>query len=148
VTRPTEVVAGQDLLTDQNPASVDVSDSGLPPLASRNLASFAGTTMQTLLTTTVDDADELRMRAASLLREGGFFVRCTGKVTLDALGVVLRVGAIVEIDGIGICHSGKYFVWSVRHKITQASYEMAFVLVRNAVGAAPSSAGGLLGGLV
>jgi hypothetical protein len=100
-----------------------------------------------MLTTTVDDNSELQMRAASLLREGGFFVRCTGKVTLDALGLVLRVGSIVEIDGIGTVHSGKYFVWSVSHTIKQDSYEMAFVLLRNAVGSPPSSSGGLLGGL-
>jgi phage protein D len=147
VTRPTEVVAGQDLFTDENPANADVTDSGLTLLSDRGLASFAGQTMEAMLTTTVDDNGELQMRAASLLREGGFFVRCTGAVTLDALGVVLRVGSIVEIDGIGGVHSGKYLVWSVRHKITQDSYQMTFVLVRNAVGAPPSSASTLLGSL-
>lgn len=150
VMRPAEVTAQQGLFTDTNPASVDVTDSGLPPLAAQDFASFAtlnGKTMLAMLTTTVDDADELRMRAVSLLREGGFFVRCTGKVTLDALGVVLRVGSIVEIDGIGSVHSGNYYVWSVRHTIKQESYEMAFVLVRNAVGSPPPSAGGLLGNL-
>jgi phage protein D len=147
VMRPDEVVAGQDLLTGPDPAKADVTDSGLPVLADRNLASFTGQTMRAMLTTTVDDNSELQMRAASLLREGGFFVRCTGKVTLDALGLVLRVGSIVEIDGIGTVHSGKYFVWSVSHTIKQDSYEMAFVLLRNAVGSPPSSSGGLLGGL-
>jgi phage protein D len=148
VMRPTEVVAGQDLLTDSNPAQADVTDSGLLPLAERNLASFAGQTMEAMLTTTVDDNGELQMRAASLLREGGFFVRCTGKVTLDALGLVLRAGSVVQLAGVGSLHSGNYFVWSVRHTIKQDSYEMAFVLVRNAVGSPPASLGsGLLGGL-
>src|SRR6202035_889951 len=77
VARPTEVFASQDLFTDQNPAVADVTDSGLPLLSGRGLATFAGKPMQTLLTTTVDDIAELQMRAASLLREGGFFVRCT-----------------------------------------------------------------------
>jgi phage protein D len=148
VTRPSETVAGQDLFTDANPASADATDSGLTLLADRGLAGFAGKTKKAMLTTTVDDSGELRMRAVSLLREGGFFVRCTGKVELSALGVVLRVGTIVEIDGIGSVHSGNYYVWSVRHTITQDSYQMAFVLVRNAVGASPSAAGGLLGNLV
>lgn len=148
VTRPTEVVGGQDLFTDENPASVDITNSGLTPIANRGLASFAGKTMEAMLTTTVDDIGELQMRAASLLREGGFFVRCTGTVDLSALGVVLRVGSVVEIDGIGSVHSGNYYVWSVRHTITLDSYRMAFVLVRNAVGAAPSSAGGFVASLV
>lgn len=147
VTQPSEVLAGQDLFTSDTPASADVTDSGLTPLASRSLATFAGRTMTAMLTTTVDDNGELQLRSASLLREGGFFVRCTGKIDLSALGVVLRVGAVVAVAGIGSVHSGNYYVWSVRHTIKQDSYEMAFVLVRNAVGAAPSAAGGLLGGL-
>lgn len=148
VTRPSEVVAGQDLFTDTNPASADETNSGLTLLSDRGLAMFAGKVMQAMLTTTVDDNVELQMRAVSLLREGGFFVRCTGKVDLSALGIVLQVGAIVEVDGIGAVHSGNYYVWSVRHTIKEDSHQMAFVLVRNAVGAAPASASSLLGNLV
>jgi phage protein D len=148
VTRPSEVAAGQDLFTGSDPAAADETASGLTLLGDRGLAAFAGQPMQAMLTTTVDDNAELKMRAVSLLREGGFFVRCTGKVELSSIGLVLRVGSIVEIDGIGSVHSGKYYVWSVRHTITQDSYIMAFVLVRNAVGSLPSSAGTLLGNLV
>ncbi len=146
VMRPVEVLAGQALLTDENPANVDLTDPGLPLLSDNGLADFAPKTMKALLTTTVDDIGELNMRAASLLREGGFFVRCAGKVTLDSLGVVMRVGSIVQIAGVGAVHSGNYFVWSVRHTITLDAYEMAFELVRNALGTAPASTGGLPGG--
>jgi phage protein D len=148
ITRAAEVVAGQDLFTSDTPASADVTDSGLPLLSDQSLAAFAGQTMTAMLTTTVDDSGELNMRAVSLLREGGFFVRCTGKLDLSALGIVLRVGAVVAVAGVGSVHSGNYYVWSVRHTIKQDSYEMAFVLVRNSVGTAPSSALGSLGGLV
>jgi hypothetical protein len=61
---------------------------------------------------------------------------------------VLRVGDVVAVAGVGTVHTGNYYVWSVRHTITKDSYDMAFVLVRNAVGNAPSFAGGLLSGLV
>jgi hypothetical protein len=44
-------------------------------------------------------------------------------------------------------HSGKYFVWSIRHTITQDTHRMRFVLTRNAVGPAPPAEGGL-GGLL
>lgn len=150
VTRPTEVAARQALFTDDSDGGVsgDASDAGLSLLADRRLADFAGRAMKAMLTTAVDDAGELQMRATSLLREGGFFVRCTGDVDLAALGSVLRVGTVVQVDGAGSVHSGKYFVWSVRHAITLDAYKMTFVLVRNAVGPAPSPAGGPLGGLV
>jgi phage protein D len=149
VTRPTEVKGMQALFTDASDdgATADVTDSGLTSLAARDLASFAGKSMTVMLTTTVDDAGELGMRATSLLREGGFFVRCTGVVDLSALGVVLRVGALVTVNGIGSVHSGTYYVWSVKHAINLGSYQMSFVLVRNAVGSAPSTTGDLLGSL-
>ena len=150
VTRPTEVLAAQALFTDSSDdgASVDVADSGLPALAARGASDFAGRPMKAMLTTTVDDVGELTMRATSLLREGGFFVRCTGAVDLSALGTVLRVGTLVTVNGIGSVHSGNYYVWSVHHTIHLDSYQMGFVLVRNAVGTAPAAAGDLLGGLV
>ena len=150
VTRPTEVDARQALFTDDSDGGVtgDATDSGLALLADRGLAEFAGKPMKAMLTTAVDDAGELQMRATSLLREGGFFVRATGDVDIAALGGVLRVGSVVELDGCGSLYSGKYFVWSVRHAITLDAYKMSFVLVRNAVGPKPSPAGGPLGGLV
>ena len=149
VARPTEVDARQALFTDASDGGVtgDATDTGPALLAERGLAELAGRPMTALLTTTVDDAGELQMRAASLLREASFFVRCTGDVDLAALGAVLRVGAIVQLDGVGSVHAGKYLVWSVRHAITLDAYKMSFVLVRNAVGPVPSPAGGLLGGL-
>ena len=148
VTRPTEVDARQALFTDPGDGVAgDATDSGLPLLAERGLAELAGRPMKALLTTTVDDAGELQMRTTSLLREASFFVRCTGDVDLAALGAVLRVGAIVQLDGVGSLHSGKYLVWSVKHAITLDAYKMSFVLVRNAVGPVPAPAGGPLGGL-
>jgi phage protein D len=147
VTRPTEVLAAQALFTSSDAASADVTDSGLTSLGDRDASTFAGQSMKAMLTATVDDAGELTMRATSLLREGSFFVRCTGQVDLSTLGVVLRVGALVTVNGIGSVHSGTYYVWSVHHTIKLDSYLMSFVLVRNAVGNAPSSTGDLLGGL-
>ncbi|WNG35771.1 phage late control D family protein [Archangium violaceum] len=144
VSRPTDVAA-QQVLTQgsaSESASGDASDSGLQPLDERGLADFAGRPMKVMLTTTVDDAGELQQRARALLRESGFFSRCTGEVDVAALKAVLRVGTVVRIDGAGSLHSGKYLVWSVRHTITADSHRMGFVLVRNAVGPAPSGSGG------
>jgi hypothetical protein len=150
VGRPTEVLAAQALFddSDEDGASVDQTDSGLDLLDDRGLSDFAGKTMSVLLTAPVDAADELTLRAQSVLREAGWFVRCSGQADVSRLNAVLRVGTVVQINGAGSLNSGKYFVWSVRHTIGKDSHKMNFVLVRNAIGSLPSSGGGLLGGLL
>lgn len=149
VTRPTAVKASQALFNDddEDGVSADTSDSGLALLDARRLADFSGKPMTVLLTAPVDNSGELTLRAQSLLREAGWFVRCEGEADASRLHAVLRAGTVVKIEGIGSLHSGKYYVWSVRHTITAEAHKMKFVLVRNAIGPQPSGGGGLLGGL-
>jgi len=148
-TRATDVRARQALFTDDDAdgTSADTSDSGLALLDERGLADFTGQTMTVLVTAPVDEAGELQLRAQSVLREAGWFVRCEGEADVARLKVVLRAGTVVKITGVGSLHSGKYFVWSVRHTIDPDAHKMKFVLVRNAVGPAPSGSDGILGGL-
>jgi phage protein D len=150
VTRPTAVVARQALFSDadEDGVSADTSDSGLPLLAERGLAQFSGKPLTVLLTAPVDDAGELAMRARSLLRESAWFVRCEGEADLARLNTVLRVGMVVRVNTAGSVHSGKYLVWNVRHTIDGQSHKMKFVLVRNAVGPAPSGGAGGLAALI
>jgi phage protein D len=148
VTRPTAVQASQALFNDtsEDGVSADTNDADLPLLADRSLATFAGHPMTVLLTAPVDDAGELQLRAKSLLREASWFAKCEGEADAARLNAILRVGTIVQIVGIGSLNSGKYYVWSVRHRITTESHKMKFTLVRNAVGSPPGA--GLLGGLL
>jgi phage protein D len=150
VTRPTSVIARQALFTDDDEDGVsgDTSDSGLNSLGDRALADFAGKPMTVLLAAPVDDGGELSLRAQSLLREADWFVRCEGQADVARLNAILRADTVVEIDGIGGLHSGKYYVWSVRHTITADSHKMKFVLMRNAVGPAPSDGAGGLAALI
>lgn len=148
---PSDVSARQALFNDdaEDGVSAEATQSELTLLDERDLATFAGRTHKALLTTTVDDAEELALRARSLLRESGFFVRCAGEADVTAVGAVLRACDIVQIDGAGSVHSGKYLVWSVKHQITGDAHKMKFTLVRNAVGNAPAGgAGGLLSGVL
>ena len=133
VARPTEVLA-QALALEKDAADGGTTDSGLQALDSRPLARFAGKAMKTRLTAAVDGGGELRSRAESLLREASWFVTCEGEGDLARIRVVLRVGTLVQVNGAGLMHSGRYLVWSVRHTITVKSHRMKFVLVRNAVG--------------
>ena len=147
IMRPSANIAMQTLFTssDQDGAGGTNSDSGLTALEAQNLAAFAGTTVTSLLTAAVDDGQELTERSQSVLIEAGWFVKCTGTADVDRLGSILRAGAVTQLNAAGSLHSGKYFVWSVRHKITAEKHTMDFVLMRNAIGA-PAGAG-LLGGL-
>jgi len=145
VMRPSAVIARQALFNDDDPdgANSDTSSSGLTALGERALADFVGQPMTVLLAAPVDDGGELTLRAQSLLREGQWFVRCEAQADVARLGFILRAGTVVAIGGIGAVHSGKYYVWSVRHTITADSHKMKIVLVRNAVGSAPTAGGGL-----
>jgi hypothetical protein len=149
VSRPTEVQMAQALFndSDEDGVSVDQTDSGLDPLDDQDLATFSGKSMTVMLTAPVDSADELTLRAESVLREAAWFVRCTGEADVSRLNVVLRVGTVVQINGAGALNSGNYFVWSVRHTIDKQGHKMNFVLVRNAVGTPAPSASSVLGGL-
>lgn len=149
VMRPTAVTAKQALFTDSDPEGADGStaDSGLDAMEQRSLSDFSTQTVTTLLTAPVDDAGELTLRAQSVLREAGWFVRCEGSADAGRVGAILRAGTVARLDAAGAVHSGNYFVWSVRHKITAQKHTMDFVLMRNAVGAS-ASGGSLLGGLL
>lgn len=141
VSRPTSVIARQALFNDTSPATGDSTDSGLTPLDAQGPSDFSGKTMTVMLTTAVDDAQELTLRAQALLREAGWFVRCEGEVDVSRLNSVLRVATVVQVNGAGALNSGKYFVWNVQHTITADSHKMKFVLVRNALGPPPSGGG-------
>src|SRR5262249_27266351 len=92
-----------------------------------------------LLTAPVDDGGELLMRAQSVLRDAGWFVRCQGITDAGRLGSILRASMVARLDAAGALHSGNYLVWSVRHRITAERHVMEFVLRRNAVGTLPSA---------
>ncbi|MGH7881247.1 MAG: phage late control D family protein, partial [Candidatus Binataceae bacterium] len=111
--RPTTVAARQALFTDndQDGVGADTADSGLALLDKRGLAVFTGKVMKVILTAPVDHGGELGMRARSLLREAGWFVRCEGEADVARLNAILRAGTVVQLGGLGALHSGKYYVW-------------------------------------
>lgn len=147
VLRPSANLAKQTLFSDSDADGTGgtTSDSGLTLLEAQGLSDFAGTTVTSLLTATVNDGEELTLRSQSVLIESGWFVRCTGSTDVNRLGAILRAGTVAQLNAAGSLHSGKYFVWSVRHRITLEKHTMEFVMLRNAVGA-PASPGMLSSG--
>jgi Phage tail baseplate hub (GPD) len=140
VMRPTNVQTSQISFTDSSGKAVpaDTDSSGLDPMDELDLAGYSGQ-YGTALLTAAADPPELPQQAAALLREAGWLARCEGTVDAERIGTLLRVGTVVTIEGAGTLHSGNWFVWTVRHVITQDAYRMRFTLVRNAVG--PAAAG-------
>jgi phage protein D len=141
ITRPTRVNARQALFTDASAEGADggADSSGLSAMDELGLSDFAGAVVSTALSAPVDDSGDLKTRSQSTLQDAGWFVRCEGETDPGVLGRVLRTGTVVAIEGMGSMHSGNYFVWSVRHILSAERHRMRFVLLRNAVGPAPSS---------
>jgi hypothetical protein len=139
-TRPTAVTARSALFSDADPdaANGDTDDSGLTALSDQTLSAFADTDMTVMLGTVVDSAGALVQRAQGVLREAGWFARCEGEADVERLGVVLRAGMLVNLVGVGALHSGKWIVWTVRHRLTKEKHTMRFTLLRNAVGSPPA----------
>jgi phage protein D len=146
VMRPSEVDASQVPLNQSSNGGVagDAVASGLAPLDERDYETYAGQPTTLLLTATAD-VPELRQRSAATLRDAGWFVRCRGETNVDRLGATLRAGTVVAVEGAGSLHSGNWFVWSVRHRISVDVVKLEFTLVRNAMG--PATGGSLLGAI-
>jgi hypothetical protein len=84
-------------------------------------------------------------RARQLAINGQFSIRAEGELDGALYGHVLKVGLPVEVDGVGDANSGRYYVDKVTHLFDVNGYKQNFVLLRNALGRAPSAS---IGGAV
>jgi hypothetical protein len=141
--RPTEVAAAQVDMTQSpgQPVTQTAEDSGLDPMDSRDYATYLGQTNSMILSAAADVPD-LTQRAAAVLADSGFFVKCTGKTTADRLSTILRVGDVVTLEGAGSIHSGNWLVWDVISEFSMEAFTMEFTLLRNAMG--PPAQGGAM----
>ncbi len=136
VMRPTTVTASQLPLDDATaePVTSEVSNSGITAMAARGYPAYVGHNAPSLRLTATADAPELAYRARGALADAQWFARCRGEAELGRLGVVMRVGTTVAIDGAGGLNSGTWLVWSVIHRVTAEAHALHFTLVRNAIG--------------
>jgi phage protein D len=130
VERPTTASAKQLGLRDKGTIDGDVARSPLSPLGARAFADIAAA-RGVQVVAPVDDVGDLRARAEAALVDGGWFIRARGETSTRALGAVLRAHTIVQLDGMGRRHSGRYVVSSVRHRIDATAHAMEFTLARN-----------------
>jgi hypothetical protein len=104
-------------------------------LGSTGLSTLNGSEQQSIhLAPTVDDAGALTARSRGALRDAQWFINATCQTSLHRLCAIVRFHTIVEVQGAGSRHSGKYYVTAVKHKIDAAAHVMELELQRNAWG--------------
>ena len=59
----------------------------------------------------------------------------TTETTRERVGRAVRAHTVLELQGAGSRHSGRYLVAAVRHTIDTGSHRMELELLRNAWGA-------------
>jgi hypothetical protein len=104
-------------------------------LGSEGLAKVTNANPQSIhLAPPVDDAGALKARGKAALREAQWFINAECQTSLHRLGKIVQVHTIVNVQGAGSRHSGKYYVTGVKHTIDAASHAMELKLTRNAWG--------------
>lgn len=134
VERPTSVDGKQLDLNTKEDLDGGTADPPLPALGDKDLATITGDTRSIFLAAPVDDAGDLQSRSAGALIPSCFFIRVTGETSREQVGEPVRAHTVVELQGAGSRHSGKYFVAGVRHTIDSARHRMELELLRNAWG--------------
>jgi phage protein D len=131
VERPSTAQGDQYVLRTKALVSGTVERSPLTPLGG---LAFADVAMRrdVRVGAPVDDAGDFKARSEAALIEGSWFVRARGITNATAAGIPLHAHAIVQLEGIGSRHSGKYVVAAVRHVLDVDGHSMHVELIRNA----------------
>ncbi len=132
VERPTSFEAMHVDLNDKKKLDGSTKKSPLAALGERDLASITGDKRSMFLAAPIDEAGDLVARTEGAAIESSWFVRATCSTNVETLGAIVHAHAVVELEGAGSRHSGKYFVASVKHTIDPALHAMEIELVRNA----------------
>ena len=104
-------------------------------LGTTGLSQLNGSEPQTIqLAPAVDDAGAMEARSRGALRDAQWFIKATCQTSLHRLCNIVRFHTIVEVQGAGSRHSGKYYVTGVKHKIDAVGYGMEVEMERNAWG--------------
>jgi phage protein D len=123
-------------------APVDINDE--TKLGAQRLDEILGPGAHTVeISLAEEDAGALETRLKAALREAQWFINATCRTSLNRLCKLVQVHSIVEIQGAGSRHSGKYYVTGVKHTIDSVAHIMDLELERNAWGADAAGLQGL-----
>jgi hypothetical protein len=132
VERPAVVQGDQLPLRSKESFSGDLDKSPLTLLGTVGFSDVASNKKEVRVVAPLDDAGDFKPRSEAALIEGAWFTRAKGSAVTRALKAVLHTHTVVQLNGAGTRHSGKYVVSAVRHLIDSDNHTMHFELIRNA----------------
>jgi hypothetical protein len=135
IERATAATALALKLEDKTDLDGGVLTSPITALGTTPLSSIGAPNRTLMIAPPVDDVADLVQRAEGALIEEGWFVKASFTVDFATLKSVVRAHTMLQLDGAGSRHSGKYFVAAVHHQINTSGHKMDVELVRNAWGA-------------
>lgn len=131
VERPATLDLQQLDLGNREKIEVSAVKSGLTGLADQLLADVAPALRSGHFAVPLDDNGDLTARGQAALLHSDMFVRAHISAKASVLQGVVRAHTVVNLNGVGSRHSGKYLVWSVAHLIKDGEHTMQIELVRN-----------------
>jgi phage protein D len=135
IRRPSVSESRQINLRNKEEIKGRVSLADEETLGGKNLIEVANFFTDILfLTMPADDAGTLMARNRAVIREAQWFITATCRTSMDRLCHLLRAHTLVEVQGAGKRHSGKYYVTGVKHTINALAHTMEVELARNAWG--------------
>jgi hypothetical protein len=134
VERPTSVEGLQLDLNSKSDLDGGVAQTPQTILGDVGLKAITGDTRSILVSAPADDTGDMQARGEGALIEADWFIRATCQISTNQLGGIVRCHTVVDLNGAGSRHSGKYFVAGVRHTIDNTAHLMDVELVRNGWG--------------
>ena len=118
----------------ESEASTTAPTSTMGLLPTRSLGSLAPhRARHDRWTTSNENENEARAKRAA--RDGQFSISAEGELDGALYGHVLKVGHMVEVDGVGQLNSGHYFVDSVTHHFDAKGYSQKIQTFARCIGA-------------
>ncbi len=135
VRRPATISSKQLELNQKTDISGDAQQSPLGLLSDKNLQTIVGANARTeYLNVVSDDATDLIASSESTLIDAGWFIRASCQTNLEVVKTLIRPHMLVNIQGAGNRHNGKYFTNRIKHILNESAHTMKIGLIRNAWG--------------
>ncbi|MEO1515426.1 MAG: hypothetical protein AAFV95_10445 [Bacteroidota bacterium] len=129
--RPTSVQGQQHNLNDRQNTDGTASSSSQTSLGSRSFRQIASGDRSTSISAPAHSSSDLRSRSQAALLDAEWFIRASCQTTFERLCKIVRPFEVIQLDGAGSRHSGRYLVSGVRHIITAVGHQMELELIRN-----------------
>jgi hypothetical protein len=144
--RPLKAQAGSVTIADTSELTSDAESASLAPLGNEALHGVLSPIGTAMLARTREEQADIDAATQAAVDLSAFAYSAEGELNNDLYEGVIQPYQVVSVAGIGGRLGGNYVVSRVSHKLTDASYQQNFALIRNARSAA--TGGGIPGGII